>query len=163
MRGQYSFSGQSGNGYSPGTSVSFPVPLASPPSDHIVGVGGPPTVACPGTASQPEAAPGNVCIYETRVDNGHGPAPGFLTAVEEGRFGIEFFVVLGNEINYQSTPKGRRGTIGRSDDAPSRPFGPNNLLQTNFRCSSFPDCAFSRSADGFTRLGEAERPIVVDN
>ena len=101
MRGQYSFSGQSGSGYSPGNSVSFPLPLPSAPSDHIVGVGGPPTAACPGTASQPQAAPGNVCIYETRVDNGHGPAPGFLTAVEEGRFGIEFFVVLGSDVNYE--------------------------------------------------------------
>jgi hypothetical protein len=43
--------------------VSFTVPLATPPQTTIVSAGSTPTTTCPGSASQPAAAPGNLCIY----------------------------------------------------------------------------------------------------
>jgi len=39
-RGQYSFAGQSGTGYSPVNSVSFPFPLKSAPSGHLIAISG---------------------------------------------------------------------------------------------------------------------------
>ena len=44
---------------------SFAFPLASKPSVHFVGIGATPPAQCPGTASNPKAAPGNLCVYAT--------------------------------------------------------------------------------------------------
>jgi hypothetical protein len=100
-RGQYSFAGQTGSGYSPVNSVSFALPLASAPSGHLIAISGAPTAECPGTASQPEAAPGNLCVYETRADGGKGPSESSLREVEEGRFGITFYVPLPSSTNWE--------------------------------------------------------------
>jgi len=49
--------------------VSFPIPLASPiaiePTSnvHVIGTPGEDPTNCPGTADQPEAAPGHLCLY----------------------------------------------------------------------------------------------------
>ena len=56
----------------PETSISFQIPLAAAPAFHIVPVGGPSTGACPGTANNPSAAPGNLCIYESTLVNTTG-------------------------------------------------------------------------------------------
>lgn len=56
----------------PETSISFQIPLAAAPAFHIVPVGGPSTGACPGTATSPSAAPGNLCIYESTLVNTTG-------------------------------------------------------------------------------------------
>jgi hypothetical protein len=45
--------------------ISFPFPLASPPTENYRPIGSLPDAACPGTAKEPEAAPGNLCAYET--------------------------------------------------------------------------------------------------
>ena len=44
---------------------SFAFPLASKPSVNFVGIGATPPPQCPGTASSPKAAPGNLCLYAT--------------------------------------------------------------------------------------------------
>ncbi|HEX2096109.1 MAG TPA: hypothetical protein VHF50_01935 [Solirubrobacterales bacterium] len=47
--------------------ISFPIPLASEPaadSDNFRTMNAPPTADCPGTAAEPKAAPGNLCVYE---------------------------------------------------------------------------------------------------
>jgi hypothetical protein len=100
-RGQYSFAGQTGTGYSPVNSVSFALPLASAPSAHVIAISGASTAECPGTASEPKAAPGNVCVYETRADGGHGPSESSFGEVEEGRFGITFYVPLAATTNWE--------------------------------------------------------------
>lgn len=49
------------------TSVSFPLPMASAPSAadlNFIPAGGASTANCPGTVANPQAAPGNVCVYE---------------------------------------------------------------------------------------------------
>lgn len=46
--------------------VSFPIPLKEPLAAadvHWIGHGGP-TSECPGTVAKPEAAPGNLCVYD---------------------------------------------------------------------------------------------------
>jgi hypothetical protein len=40
--------------------ASFPFPLASAPTAHFVSS---PTAACPGSAANPSAQPGNLCVY----------------------------------------------------------------------------------------------------
>jgi hypothetical protein len=46
---------------SPG--IGFTYPLAAPPTPNVVPIGGPPTAACPGSAANPQATPGNLCLY----------------------------------------------------------------------------------------------------
>jgi hypothetical protein len=101
LRGQYSFGNHKSTGYSPVNSVSFPFPLESAPSDHIIPIGGAPTAECPGTASAPSAAPGNGCIYETRADGGHTVDETTLAEVEHGRFGFLIFVSVAENTDWQ--------------------------------------------------------------
>jgi prepilin-type processing-associated H-X9-DG protein len=70
-----------------GTVISFPFPLASAPTRNYRPIGSLPNAACPGTAGNPQAAPGNLCAYETV--NGTGNVAFFDNSVEEGlrRFG----------------------------------------------------------------------------
>jgi hypothetical protein len=49
------------------TSVSFPLPIAiapSAPNVNFIPAAGTPTLNCPGTVDNPQAAPGNLCVYE---------------------------------------------------------------------------------------------------
>src|ERR1700730_383780 len=45
--------------------ISFGVTLPAAPSPHYVSFGEVPPPQCPGTAAEPNAAPGNLCIYES--------------------------------------------------------------------------------------------------
>ena len=54
------------------TSISFVFALAAPPTVNLVPAGQAPPAACPGTATFPEAEPGNLCIYEFDVSNTTG-------------------------------------------------------------------------------------------
>ena len=53
--------GESSVFVSPG--IGFTYPLAAAPTPNVVPIGGPPTTACPGSAANPEATPGNLCLY----------------------------------------------------------------------------------------------------
>jgi hypothetical protein len=44
--------------------ISFPVPLASSPTPHVIADGDPSTADCPGSTNAPAAAPGHLCLYE---------------------------------------------------------------------------------------------------
>jgi hypothetical protein len=52
-----------------GTAISFEIPLASAPTAHFIAKGTTPPAACPGTATNPKASPGNLCIYEAQNTN----------------------------------------------------------------------------------------------
>jgi hypothetical protein len=52
-----------------GAAISFQVPLASAPTAHLIEKGSSPPPQCPGTATDPKASPGNLCIYESRDTN----------------------------------------------------------------------------------------------
>ena len=47
-----------------GAGYSYAFPLASTPVGHFIADGTTPPSQCPGTVSNPEAAPGNLCVYE---------------------------------------------------------------------------------------------------
>jgi len=49
--------------------VAFGFTLASAPTPHFVVVGGTPPAECPGSAADPQAAPGHLCLYEGAVGN----------------------------------------------------------------------------------------------
>jgi hypothetical protein len=51
------------------TAISFNLTLPFPPTLHLVGAGSAPTAACPGTALQPKAAPGHLCVHEDYSSN----------------------------------------------------------------------------------------------
>jgi hypothetical protein len=46
------------------SAISFPVPLASPPTAHFVPYGSTPPTECPGSVDDPQALPGHFCVYE---------------------------------------------------------------------------------------------------
>jgi hypothetical protein len=51
------------------TSISFPFPLPQPAITHFVPPGGPTTGDCPGSVADPQAAPGQFCLYEKNAAN----------------------------------------------------------------------------------------------
>lgn len=65
--------------------VSFPIPLAAGAAVHFMPLGGQPTEECPGTATEPAAASGNLCVYQA-VSSAE---PTFLFGVNPEDFGEE--------------------------------------------------------------------------
>lgn len=49
--------------------LSFGATLAAPPAVNLLGVGDAPTTNCPGTVADPEALPGQLCIYLSARQN----------------------------------------------------------------------------------------------
>jgi hypothetical protein len=45
--------------------ITFAFPLAAAPATHYVVSGEAPPAQCPGTAAEPQATPGNLCVYES--------------------------------------------------------------------------------------------------
>jgi hypothetical protein len=45
-------------------SLSFVFPLSAAPTAHVILKGETPPAECPGTAADPQAQPGNLCVYE---------------------------------------------------------------------------------------------------
>ncbi len=76
MRGTYDAYGyftESGKLAEPAAhdAVTFQLPLASVPATHVITVSDSPTPECPGTAAEPAARRGNLCVYEGgQVANG---------------------------------------------------------------------------------------------
>ena len=60
LTGDYRMTSASGNFVT--DTQSFAFPLASKPSVHFVGIDATPPAQCPGTATSPKAAPGNLCV-----------------------------------------------------------------------------------------------------
>jgi hypothetical protein len=51
----------SGNHFS--DNISFSIPLASAPTPHYIGPGGVPPAGCSGSAANPGASPGHLCVF----------------------------------------------------------------------------------------------------
>jgi hypothetical protein len=49
--------------------IPFEYQFASAPTANFIPFGGTPPAACPGTAANPQAAPGNLCVYEVNRGN----------------------------------------------------------------------------------------------
>jgi hypothetical protein len=77
IRGVYRISGMDETGglddFS-STDISFGFALASTPTPHFIPQGAVPPPQCPGTASNPQAARGHLCVYELNDANAGGQA-----------------------------------------------------------------------------------------
>ena len=100
LKGFVSLAGTwSGNGsFVPATTISFQLPLATAPTatGNVIGVGKPSTTECPGSVAEPEAAAGNLCIYEEYNFSGVS-----LYFAADSRFGVEIIPTLIKPENYE--------------------------------------------------------------
>jgi hypothetical protein len=71
-----------------GGSISFGLSLAATPTVTIIPVSGSPTAGCPGSLAAPTAAHGNLCLYESSIQN----SAGFAT-VGTNAVGTELFIL----------------------------------------------------------------------
>jgi hypothetical protein len=107
LTGMYAVAGVAGGKFDRALEgISFSIPLASAPASHVILLGGSPTPECPGSTANPQAAPGNLCLYEDRHENilagsdcatGSGTSNGCGTAT---RFGAIVFVEAGGENSF---------------------------------------------------------------
>jgi hypothetical protein len=73
VRGNYNIGGTAANGGAlANTAISFVFQFASAPAFNYIAPGGASTAACPGSATNPTAAPGNLCVYSQGVTNTTG-------------------------------------------------------------------------------------------
>ena len=90
------------------TAISFPIPLATAPTANLLEAGQPSTAACPGSVSDPTAAPGELCIYEGVEYN----VSGFEETDTEddgpgaNRFGMGLFVEPGSTLDENGYSEG---------------------------------------------------------
>jgi len=70
IQGNYAAGLQAANTNDDGwDSISFGFELASAPEGHFLPAGAASTAQCPGTAVNPKAAPGHLCVYESVSQN----------------------------------------------------------------------------------------------
>lgn len=65
-------------------SINFPLRVEPPPTFHWIGLGEPSTTECPGTAQDPEAAPGQLCVYGQELHDMFFSFPNNLSIFEFG-------------------------------------------------------------------------------
>ena len=97
LRGNFAVAGTNDPvGFVDESAISFAIPLAAAPTFNSRTPGAPPDATCPGSAAQPEAAPGNACFYETNIVN----TTGVLEFRNPGRFGVSFFTPVAGPGSY---------------------------------------------------------------
>jgi hypothetical protein len=108
LRGAYGLIGHAtSSGERAGAAISFEIPLASAPIAHFINEGATPPPQCPGTPTNPRAAPGNLCIYESVVVN--VMFQGFEDPITEATgatvqpFGAEVVALSGASGNYDDS------------------------------------------------------------
>jgi hypothetical protein len=70
MRGNYAVAGVAKEEFDRALEgITFQTPLASAPASHLIQMGAASTTECPGSTANPQAAPGNLCLYENRHEN----------------------------------------------------------------------------------------------
>jgi hypothetical protein len=70
LTGRFGLSGVAvSGGHRAETGISFAFPFASAPTTSVIAPGGTPTAQCPGSFTNPQAAPGNLCLYESNDVN----------------------------------------------------------------------------------------------
>jgi hypothetical protein len=97
-RGFYDYAGTRASGggkFVPVISASYHLPVAGPPSIEIIPTGGPPTANCPGSFEDPQALPGNTCVYQEIATGG--------TAVEatSAKFGFSLYTNVAEGGNWE--------------------------------------------------------------
>ena len=100
LRGVYGWADRTAAaGYSPVVPLSYQFPLPSSPTINVIAVGGASTPACPGTSANPQAAPGNLCVYQSRNDG--DLTFEVLNEVEGGRFGAVLYFPISASTDYE--------------------------------------------------------------
>ena len=99
LRGAYTWAGRQATGFSPTTIISYQFPLPSSPALNVIDIGGGMTAECPGTSADPQAAPGNLCVYQTRNDS--GTSVGAFNVIAGGLFGAVLFADLPDNTNFE--------------------------------------------------------------
>jgi hypothetical protein len=69
LRGQYAAIGTVAAGQRVGDNITFGVTLSAAPGVNYLNAGAAPTANCPGTAAAPNAAAGQLCLYEVSSTN----------------------------------------------------------------------------------------------
>lgn len=99
LRGVYAFGGlKLTNGSIPRAPLSYQFPLASAPTSHVIDVGGAATSTCPGSAANPQAAPGQLCVYQT-ANISQTPLLAF-NSIAGGRFGVQLLSPVSANVSY---------------------------------------------------------------
>jgi hypothetical protein len=100
LRGMYSWAGvTAAAGYHPVVPLNYAFPLSASPAINIIAVGGASTAACPGTAANPQAAAGNLCIYQSRNDGNLTIQA--LNEVQGGKYGADLYFPIAAGANYE--------------------------------------------------------------
>jgi hypothetical protein len=99
LRGIYGYAGHQTTGYSPVETISYQFPLASPPTPNLIKISDPSTPQCPGEVENPQAAPGNLCVYEERNDS--GTPLEVINEIADGRFGAVLFADIPDNTDYE--------------------------------------------------------------
>jgi hypothetical protein len=99
IRGAYSYAGHKTTGYSPTYALPFPFPLPAEPTLQVIDVGGQSSTECPGSAGDPQAMPGHVCVYQSRNDS--GTALGAANEIADGRFGTLLFADVSDDTDFE--------------------------------------------------------------
>ena len=94
-----------GSGQAHLTAISFGFKFSSAPSAHFIALGTTPPAECPGNGLNPQAAPGNLCVYETSMTNRSAP---FITDVNFGAGASPF----GADVGMESVAAGQGGSSG---------------------------------------------------
>jgi hypothetical protein len=100
-RGMYIFGGTraAGSSYTPNFPISYPVPVNFAPKATFIGIGDPTTPECPGSTAAPTAAPGALCVYESRDDSGFSTGAGIPAGT--AHFGAYLYVDATPGSNYE--------------------------------------------------------------
>jgi hypothetical protein len=113
--GTYAIDFTDSSGSTPGSvAITFPFPLASAPSvggsgsPDFIASGGQPTVDCPGSAANPQAASGHLCVYELYSSK----VLARCVAKTTDDYVCDATSKWGAVVNVQSTTAGRVTSVG---------------------------------------------------
>jgi hypothetical protein len=103
--------------------ISFGFRMSAAPTARFIPVGTPPPAQCPGTITNPQAAAGNLCVYEAGRGNLSGAG---ICNTESGGCAIGFANREGAAVFAFAAAGGQAYTMGTwAATAPSASFGPS--------------------------------------
>jgi hypothetical protein len=103
LRGTWGGEGSaSGAGDYRGSTAMFGLRLPASPTRHFIPNGGVPPASCPGTLTNPQAAPGHLCVYQGANINNLSSTIIDETNAGTGRYGFTFLIFPAGAGNYWS-------------------------------------------------------------